>query len=494
MANIYVVNDAATYNGAVPEGYTARSAGDVYLRNSDRVILSNTLTRDVTFRPESGYSQNVRVFEAPIISFESGTHGAYTINTAVNAGRDDLIPTVQVGSGVSAPEVNINLGQTDGARVDVSEGGSIGNITGGTELTDWINIYLGANATTGAITTTGRTVLEVGQNATVNGSILTGARGGLQVAGLDDKITINRGATITGSIETGGGSDILHVHRDVEVQGGIDLGFGTPNDDLLHIHYAPHRKDEFEKALTDQGFELRNSAHHGMRFYAGQNTTFKWDGITYTRVDWLQGLKCFAGGTLIDVGDGQQRPVEDLRKGDYVVSYDRGPQKIRWVGDRKLSSKCLDDNPKLRPIRIRAGALGNGLPLRDLVVSPQHRILIKSAIAERMFDEPEVLVPARQLCQIDGIDIAHDLEEVEYFHILLPQHEIVRAEGALTESLYTGPQARAALGSENYAELITLFPELTFDGTHEAARPLLSGRTARKMVIRHVRNKKSLMT
>ncbi len=88
-----------------------------------------------------------------------------------------------------------------------------------------------------------------------------------------------------------------------------------------------------------------------------------------------------------------------------------------------------------------AGALGPGHPARPLVVSPQHRILVRSAIAQRMFGSAEVLVAAKQLLSLDGIDVAQDLETVEYFHILFDRHEIVFAKGTETESLYTGPQA-----------------------------------------------------
>src|SRR5690606_24870473 len=115
---------------------------------------------------------------------------------------------------------------------------------------------------------------------------------------------------------------------------------------------------------------------------------------------------------------------------------------------------------KLRPIRIRAGALGNGTPSSDLVLSPQHRVLVRSRIAQKMFGATEVLVAARQLLLLDGIDIATDLTEVEYFHMLFDRHEVVISNGALTESLYTGAQALQAVGKAARDEIFTLFPQL----------------------------------
>ena len=93
---------------------------------------------------------------------------------------------------------------------------------------------------------------------------------------------------------------------------------------------------------------------------------------------------------------------------------------------------------KLWPVRICVGALGNGLPERDLLVSRQHRMLVSSRIALRMFGQADVLIPAIRLTALPGIAIDTNVTEVEYFHILLANHEVVFAEGAATESLYTG--------------------------------------------------------
>ena len=202
---------------------------------------------------------------------------------------------------------------------------------------------------------------------------------------------------------------------------------------------------------------------------------------------------CFAAGTRIRTAAGEVA-VEDLEVGDTVDTRDSGVQPIRWIGRRSLSAADLADNPKLRPIRIRAGALGPGQPARDLVVSPQHRILVRSSIAQRMFGTPEVLVAARQLCQIDGIDIANDLTEVTYVHLLFDAHEILFSNGAETESLYTGPEALAAVGPAAREEIFALFPELmTRDYRPHPARSLPSGRLARRLAVRHLRNGKALV-
>ena len=142
------------------------------------------------------------------------------------------------------------------------------------------------------------------------------------------------------------------------------------------------------------------------------------------------------------------------------------------------------------------GALGHNSPAEDLLVSPQHRILVRSRIAQRIFGTDEVLVAAKQLLQITGIDIETEATKVEYFHFLFDQHEIVFSNGAETESLYTGPEALKSLGPAACEELFTLFPELRDRDPAErplGARMLASGRMARKLAVRHAQNLQPLV-
>lgn len=199
-------------------------------------------------------------------------------------------------------------------------------------------------------------------------------------------------------------------------------------------------------------------------------------------------VPCFTAGTMIRTPDGQ-RPVEALSVGDLVWTRDHGPQPIRWRGARRLGADALAANANLRPIRIRAGALGAGQPAQDLVVSPQHRILVRSAIAARMFGAREILVPAKQLLDIPGIEIDHEAVEVTYLHLMFDHHEVLMSNGAETESLYPGPMAVAALGAEAATEIRAIFPELLEDPQAvPGARPFVAGKRARKLAARHSAN------
>lgn len=210
-------------------------------------------------------------------------------------------------------------------------------------------------------------------------------------------------------------------------------------------------------------------------------------GLTYDQTN----VPCFTEGTMIDIG-GREVPIESLKVGDVVQTLDHGLQEIRWIGRRRLGLTEMMTMPNLVPIRIAEGALDGRLPREPLLLSPQHRVLLRSKIAERMVEEREVLAAAKHLTDVDGIETAFDLNEVTYFHLLFDRHEIIRSNGCWTESLYTGPMALDALGSEAVAEIHSLFPELK-DGAPEPARPLLKGGTARKLAARHVKNQMALV-
>lgn len=205
----------------------------------------------------------------------------------------------------------------------------------------------------------------------------------------------------------------------------------------------------------------------------------------------IQTVPCFAAGTMIETASGM-RAVESIKVGDLVRTVDHGLQPVRWRGQRLLSAVELDANPALRPIRIRTGALGNGLPKCDLIVSPQHRVLVRSRIAQRLFDSDEVLVAAKQLLTVDGIDIA-EKDDVTYVHLMFDQHEVLYSNGAETESLYAGPQALDAIDAAGIEEIFALFPELREGEIPSPARPLASGRKGRKLAMRHIQNGKPLL-
>ncbi|WP_169308780.1 Hint domain-containing protein [Paracoccus gahaiensis] len=203
-------------------------------------------------------------------------------------------------------------------------------------------------------------------------------------------------------------------------------------------------------------------------------------------------MPCFAEGTLIRTAEGP-RPIQTLRPGDLVATLDHGLQPILWLGHRRADAAHLDLRPQDRPIRLAPGSLGPGRPLRDMLVSPQHRMLLRSAIAARMLGSEDTLVAARHLIGQPGIALRGGDDPVTYWHLLLARHEVIEAEGAWTESLYPGPIALQAFSSLQLAQIHAVLPRLHLDGPPPFARPVPSGRQARQLLHRHLRNAKPLV-
>ncbi len=203
---------------------------------------------------------------------------------------------------------------------------------------------------------------------------------------------------------------------------------------------------------------------------------------------------CFTNGTLFTTPDGEVA-IEHLRPGDLLVTQDNGPQKIQWIWARKQPLHAIVKNPNLNAIQIKKDALGKGVPARNLFVSKQHRILLRSEITERMYGEREILVPAKDLVGMRGISEAPITDDITYYHILMDKHEIIFAEGAPAESLYLGKEAVRAIEPDARDEIENIFG----DGWDEfiktppkPARTLAKGAKVRQLVIRHAKNKKPL--
>ena len=189
---------------------------------------------------------------------------------------------------------------------------------------------------------------------------------------------------------------------------------------------------------------------------------------------------CFTPGTRILTPMGEI-PVEQLQVGDRVVTRDNGLQEIRWTGRKHLDGRDLMLAPKLRPIRIKRGALGPSQPERDMLVSPNHRMLLVSEQAELLFEQREVLVAAKHLTHLEGV-APLDVAEIDYIHIMCDHHEIVLADGTWSESFQPGDYSLDGIGAEQREEIYALFPELqTREGlnSYSAARMSLKRNEAR---------------
>ena len=334
-----------------------------------------------------------------------------------------------------------------GAGSDVIEGGDGDDLIDGGTGDDNIDGGAGADTIEGG---DGSDVISGGDGSDVisggaGSDILSGGTG-------DDTLTGGAGADI---LSGGAGNDALFL-------GGGDIAQGGEGDDVFHITGGGG-------TITIDGGEGGEGDGDTLDF----GGTIDWGSINYTSTDpgnlagsvtladgtvvTFENIEsvviCFKAGTRIQTPHGP-RAIETLRAGDLVITRDNGVQPVRWAGRRRVPG-----TGEFAPIRFAPGTVGNDRPL---FVSPQHRMLHRSATATLLFDTPEVLVAARHL--VNGRSVRQVAKnEIDYVHILFDRHEIIFAEGAPSESFHPGQYGLNGVMGAAREELFALFPELRAD-------------------------------
>ena len=214
-------------------------------------------------------------------------------------------------------------------------------------------------------------------------------------------------------------------------------------------------------------------------------TVTSYSNFTNTSYGDIESSVCFAGGTWIATPSGL-RAIESLRRGDVVLTVDNGPKEILWVGSRHLDGGTLNAHPHLRPVLIKPCPEG---PDEAILVSPQHRmhLVLNSKGGE------ERLIRAKHLAQYASSQArtAWGKSSVQYFHILLDQHELLFANGWKSESLMPGKMALRGLSRADRREIAMLFPELDVRG---ATLPEQFRSLVRPLLPRHQVSKRAFQT
>ena len=247
-------------------------------------------------------------------------------------------------------------------------------------------------------------------------------------------LTINGAVDGTGTIDVGGGDGIVFDGAVNEGQGdGLTIAFTGPGATI-------NLEDPSAFGAVIQGYVAGDTIDLGgitgqpapTDVQADGDTTFTYaNGVTLT---WAGSFKdstvtliadtpaCYCAGTAILTPTGEAA-VESLQPGGLVLTVSGQARVIRWIGRRGYQARFMARNPALRPIRFRAGSLGNGLPRRDLLVSSEHAMFLNG-----------LLVPARSL--LNGSTIAPDMQcsDVMYYHVELDSHDVILAEGAAAET------------------------------------------------------------
>ncbi|MGJ8605845.1 MAG: Hint domain-containing protein [Marivita sp.] len=367
------------------------------------------------------------------------------------------------------------------ATVTVGNGNvSVGNINGSTaanlyndNMSDQFNtemdgftvtLSVAAPVTAGVPNTIKIGVADVSDNAFDTNLLIAGGSAQASLVAVDDSTNVGLNSSkiidvTANDVTTGGTLTVTHIN-------GIAVVVGSTVT-LTSGQVVTLNADGTLTVLSDGDVE---TAYFN---YTVSNGLGQQD----TAIVQVNQLPCFVAGTLIDTPDGP-KPVDSLREGDLVTTLDDGPQPIRWAG-----SKTVVATDRFSPVCISAGSYG---ATEDVMLSPQHRVLVRDIWAELLFGESEVFVKAKDL--VNGKTVRHVMrgEQVTYVHLLFDRHQILESSGLASESYLPGPMMSACFDQDAHEEILTLFPELAdiSSGGWDAARPILKSHEARALQAR----------
>lgn len=298
-------------------------------------------------------------------------------------------------------------------------------------------------------------------NVTSDGSVVTGDSDIIN-------LNISGGGNVTITADPGDNVDFFKIKflDDTEAD-SVTVDLSTFSEDGLRIDILQYDPTDSIGFIGGFGFYVDpdNVDEFHFSYIGSDGNTYSgyiraMDGGEKDFTDPFQPITiiCFADGTLINTPQGPV-PVETLRPGDMVETRDSGPLPLRWVGRRELSAEVLRVQPDLAPVNIAKDTFGPGLPASDLVLSPNHRVMLSDWRVEMLFGDCDVLAAVRMLEKTPGIGPAKADSGVAYNHLMFDRHEIVIANGMPCESLYPGPMALEALDEGALAEIRAIFPE-----------------------------------
>ncbi len=373
------------------------------------------------------------------------------------AGDDELLgtPGADVINGRAGDDTLTGRAGDDtlngGAGDDQLDGGAGSDVLNGGRGDDILNGGAGSDTLNGG---RGDDILNGGAGS----DTLNGGRG-------DDALYGGAGSDV---LRGGAGDDILSGGA------GADTLIGGRGDDILEGGAGPDRfvfsGDFGQDTILDFGnsdridltsFTSYSIAQDGedVRIETGTGAIIV-KGATVQEVAARVEVACLTRGTLVRTPQGDVA-VENLSIGDEVTTTDGTAVAIKWIGRRSYSRSFLDANERIVPVVIGAHALGESMPDRDLMVSPDHAVLVD-----------DQLVPAGLLVNDGSVRRAARLERVDYFHLEFEEPQVVITNGLPTES-YVDLGNRRMFA--NYAEYLALYGEILRDGPPRRRFALIDG-------------------
>ena len=440
-----VVGVSLTDGGTVYNGFTAGFA-------ANGAAVTSGADDGVLVQGAAGSVINSGTISGTVAIDFDGVAGTVADNGAITSTAGAAGTAIQFGSGQSL--LQLGSGFTITGKV---EGGAGAGAATTLELVNGTGSFSGLAGGSGTVTN-GFAFDSVGTIQIDSGAVWSfsgvDALAALQVTGEAD-IAANGSLEITG---TATGTGTIGQGTDSALVIDTAAGFGTGQST------ASYTGDVIAQFAVGDSIDLKDVAFATLTTSFATNQLQLSDGTHTADLDFAPGftalsnfnfatdatggtvvtVACYCPGTLIATPGGEVA-IEDLAIGDLVLTADGRAEPIRWIGRRSYTGRFVLANPKVQPVRFRAGSLGDGLPRRDLLVSPEHAMLLDG-----------LLVPAR--CLVNGIGIVPERgrARVEYIHIELADHAVILAEGAASET-FVDDDSRAMF--ENAGEFAELYPE-----------------------------------
>jgi collagen type I alpha len=381
---------------------------------------------DATLAIEAGNVVSSTLLNIGSVAGGGGTlvaDGTFTTTGGITLGSPGFGATIKVDSGGEVQDSASNLTMGNGGTIAIAPSGrlTLGGAGGGTA---------GALSIDKGFVFTG--IGSVQGNIVDNGSVAT--------ANFGNGATV---LSVTGNV-TGTGS--LSAVQELDIGGAVGsgitvslLGNGGTNAGLLRLAQPLNDAGTIATFSTNSTIALSGLTYDSVVWTPGSFTISGGSGTLtlattgdfshqafVARPDPVSGtdivaIACFAEGTRIRTVRGPV-PVEALREGALLPCRFGGIAPVRWIGRRRVDVRGHANPLDVLPVRVRAHAFADGAPSRDLLLSPDHAVFVDGA-----------LIPVKYL--IDGTSIVQTrIDPVTYYHIELPEHDVIEAEGLACES------------------------------------------------------------